>query len=386
MVSAVAGQFLFGVILALLGTLFGIRAATDALALDVSRQTVLLVVLFAGQLICTALAGRIVDRFGGMHVLAAGAGAMASGLACLGLAHSFPVVLAAVVVMSAGGSAVNAATNVLVSTVSGARRGQMLNVVGIFTALGALMLPLVLAGTSSMDALRSRLLVLAGAAGVSAIVHAAAREPARPAHPAGHVSAWRLLRDNRVRLLTLMLALDFGSEAVVCGWIATYTLGTVPDAPATAMVAVYWGALMTGRAVWPSVLSRVAKLPVVGIASLCVAVACVGISQAYSTATLSIAVAFAGFTLSPLAPTLLSVAGDCFPRQTGTVFGLLLALGQIGSVALPWIVGRMAIDTGFRPAMFVPAVAAALVAVATLWMRAYGTVERSNQMAALEAS
>ena len=386
MVSAVAGQFLFGIILALLGTLFGIRVVTDALALDVARQTVLLVVLFAGQLICTALAGRVVDRFGGMHVLAVGACGMAAGLACLGMARSFSLVLAAVVVMSAGGSAVNAAANVLVSTVYGARRGQMLNVLGIFTALGALMLPFVLAGTASMDALRARLLALAAAAAVSALVHAAAREPARAAHHAAPSSAWRLLGDNRVRLLTVMLALDFGSEAVVCGWIATYTLGTVPEAPATAMVAVYWGALMAGRAVWPSVLSRMPKLPFVAAASLCVAVSCLGISQAYSTATLSIAVACAGFTLSPLAPTLLSVAGDWYPRQTGTVFGLLLALGQIGSVALPWIVGRMAIAVGFRPAMFVPAVAAVLVTGVTLWLRAHLTTQDSSALAAAEAS
>ena len=386
MVSAVAGQFLFGIILALLGTLFGIRVVTDALALDVSRQTVLLVVLFSGQLICTALAGRVVDRFGGMHVLAGGAAGMAAGLACLGMAHSFALAVCAVVVMSAGGSAVNAAANVLVSTVYGARRGQMLNVLGIFTALGALTLPFVLVGTESMEGLRARLLVLAGAAGISALVHAAAREPARAAHPAERSSAWQLLRDHRVRLLTAMLALDFGSEAVVCGWIATYTLGTIPAAPATAMVAVYWGALMAGRAVWPSVLSRVPKLPFVAAASLSAAVACVGISQAYSTATLSIAVAFAGFTLSPLAPTILSVAGDCYPRQTGTVFGLLLALGQIGSVALPWIVGRMAIDVGFRPAMFVPALAGVLVAGVTLWLRAHGTAETSGGVAALEAS
>ena len=184
MVSAVAGQFPFGIILALLGTLFGIRAVTDGLALDVARQTVLLVVMFGGQLVCTALAGRVVDRFGGMHVLAIGAGAMGAGLACLSVARSFSLVVVAIVVMSAGGSGVNAAANVLVSTVYGARRGQMLNVLGIFTALGALMLPFVLAGTASMDALRTRLLALAGAAVVSALVHAAAREPARAAHHA----------------------------------------------------------------------------------------------------------------------------------------------------------------------------------------------------------
>ena len=37
--------------------------------LDLERQSWLLVTLFAGQLVFTAAAGRLVDRFGSVHVL-----------------------------------------------------------------------------------------------------------------------------------------------------------------------------------------------------------------------------------------------------------------------------------------------------------------------------
>ena len=51
---AVAGQFLFGIVLALPGTLFGLPAWTLALGFDVAAQARLLVVFFAGQFVFTA--------------------------------------------------------------------------------------------------------------------------------------------------------------------------------------------------------------------------------------------------------------------------------------------------------------------------------------------
>jgi hypothetical protein len=49
--SAIAGQWIFGIILALLGQLFGIPAATEHLHLDLPAQARLLLTLFTGQLL-----------------------------------------------------------------------------------------------------------------------------------------------------------------------------------------------------------------------------------------------------------------------------------------------------------------------------------------------
>ena len=46
---AVAGQFLFGIVLALPGTLFGLPRWTSSLGFDVSRQAQLLVVFLTGR-------------------------------------------------------------------------------------------------------------------------------------------------------------------------------------------------------------------------------------------------------------------------------------------------------------------------------------------------
>ena len=63
MASAVAGQWVFGIILALLGQLFGMPAVTQHAGLDLDAQARLLLALFTGQLLFTAGAGRAVDRF-----------------------------------------------------------------------------------------------------------------------------------------------------------------------------------------------------------------------------------------------------------------------------------------------------------------------------------
>ena len=77
MASAIAGQWIFGIILALLGQLFGIPAATEHAGLDLDDQARLLLTLFTGQLLFTAGAGRVVDRLGSTRVLAAGSLMMA---------------------------------------------------------------------------------------------------------------------------------------------------------------------------------------------------------------------------------------------------------------------------------------------------------------------
>ena len=80
---ATAGMFIFGLVLALPGTLFGMPAWTASVGCDVAAQANLLVVFFAGQLTCTAAAGIAVDHFGAQRVLTAGTGLLALGFLAL---------------------------------------------------------------------------------------------------------------------------------------------------------------------------------------------------------------------------------------------------------------------------------------------------------------
>src|SRR5918995_1497928 len=108
MASAVAGQWIFGIILALLGQLFGIPAATAHAGLDLDAQARLPLTLFTGQLLFTALAGRVVDRLGSTRVLGAGSLVMAAAVFLLASGAGFGGAVIVAPLLRLGGAAVNA--------------------------------------------------------------------------------------------------------------------------------------------------------------------------------------------------------------------------------------------------------------------------------------
>ena len=230
MASAVAGQWIFGIILALLGQLFGIPAATAHAGLDLDAQARLLLTLFTGQLLFTAIAGRVVDRLGSTRVLAAGSLVMAAAVFLLASAAGFRQAMIAALLMSLGGAAVNAAANTLVSTplrrppradaerARRVRRGR----VGIGAAGVQRRHDVCSRCTPGSCCSPARARSRACSTSFSPVPQPPARSPLRR----GTTRA--ALRDPWVLALMLLLIIDFGNEAVMAGWIAPYTLAAVP--------------------------------------------------------------------------------------------------------------------------------------------------------------
>ena len=162
---AVAGMFIFCLVLALPGTLFGMPSWTSAVHCDVAAQSNLLAIFFLGQLICTAVAGNLVDRFGPDRVIVGGTAGIAVGFLVLAQATGQASAAVGIALLAGGGSAINAGSNTLVSVTFGQRRGPMLNLMGLFGALGAFITPFVMqAGAAPVV---ERLYVLAA---VSAVI------------------------------------------------------------------------------------------------------------------------------------------------------------------------------------------------------------------------
>ena len=362
---AIAGQFLFGLVLALPGTLFGVAGWTTALGFDVAAQARLLVVFFTGQFLFTALAGALVDRAGCQRVIALGSVVMAAALALLAGAARASEASGAALLLAAGGAAINAGSNTLVSMAYGARRGAMLSVMATFGAVGALMAPLVFRGQLDGAAVSSRLWGLSFLAlGVTALPLAVRALGPGPRGQSLLRSAG-LLRQRPLLGLIALLALDFGLEAVLAGWIAAYTIAVFPAQSGAAMIALYWSGLCAGRLLTPMVLARSPKLVVVLAAASAAAVSTLGMSLAQTPLVLGGVVLLAGLAVGPLAPTIVSVAGDRYPRQMGAAIGLLLSAAQVGGMVMPWLTGRATIEYGYRAGLIVPALAAAGVAAGT---------------------
>lgn len=363
---AVAGQFLFGVVLALPGTLFGLPGWTTALGVDVAAQARLLVMFFAGQFVFTAVAGTLVDRVGAQRMLAAGSLLMASGFVLLARATTSAAAIPPMALLACGGASINAASNTLVSATFGDRRGAMLSLMATFGASGSLAAPLLFAGGPGAGAVAIRLWALTLFALVVTLLPLLVVPAATPAAGTSLLASLRLLRERPLAGLITLLALEFGAEAVLAGWTAAYAIAVFPGTSGGLMIGLYWGGLLTGRLCAPLALARVPKLVLVLTGSLTTAGAIAAMATAPVPAVLAAAAFLAGFAVGPLAPTIVSVAGDRYPRQMGAAIGVLLSVAQIGGIAMPWLTGRMTIAYGYRAGLTVPSLAALGIAAGTL--------------------
>jgi fucose permease len=354
---ASAGQFLFGITLALPGTLFGLPAWTGGIGLDLEAQANLLVVFYAGQFFWTALAGALVDRIGSERVLAIGSAVITSGFVLLARATGPSEASAAAGLLASGGAAINAASNAMVASSYGERASAMLSRMAMFGAGGALVAPAILAGSHDVAAVALRAEVLAAAAFVIALIPLTVT-PAPLSAATSLVRALVLLRERHVMGLIVLLWLEFGTEAILAGWSAAFALAVLPGAPAGLVVALFWGGLAVGRLGGPGVLARLSRLQTVITGGVLATASIVVMALAPGFVIFAAAVFVGGLAVGPLAPTIIGVGGHRYPAQMGTVIGLLISAGQIGSMVFPWLTGQVAAARGFRVAMFVPAAAA----------------------------
>jgi MFS family permease len=364
---AVAGQFIFCLVLALPGTLFGMPPWTRAVDCDVAAQANLLAVFFLGQLFCTAVAGNLVDRFGPDRVIVGGTAGLAVGFLALAQATGQGSAAAGIALLAAGGSAINAGTNTLVSVTFGERRGPMLNLMGLFGALGAFITPFVM--QAGMLPVVERLYILAGVSAVISVVPLAFADSPWTSTGVSLGAMLSLARDRALVAIIVLTAIEFGVEALMAGWSAAYALAVMPTVAGGAVVAAYWGGLAAGRALGPLVLKVRSKPTTVAIGAFLALAGSAIIASATSGTALLAGAAIAGIALGPMAPTLISVAGDRYPKRTGLAIGAVISLGQIGGVTLPWITGRTAIAVGFRGAMLVPMVASIAILAGAVTLR-----------------
>ena len=168
--GAATGIFVFGIVMAVLGTLFGLPEMRQRLQIDLSQQGNVFLLLYVGILLATLVAGPVIDSIGNKVILVLSAALVASGMAGFAYAHSFGGAAIPAVLLGLGGGGLNTSTNALVSDLYGEDRGPMLNVLGIFYGIGALGIPLLAAVIAGHFPIARQLLICAGLAGACALL------------------------------------------------------------------------------------------------------------------------------------------------------------------------------------------------------------------------
>jgi fucose permease len=372
--TANACMFVFGVILLLMGSLL------PSLEVSYVQAGSLGSFPLAGILAATIVVGPLLDTWGAKPVLAGALVLVTGALGLLPSLHTYPALAMGALVYGFGGGALNTATNALVADLSAAGRGAALNVLGFSFSLGALTAPLLMSTLHGSVDTASILYFLSAGAGLILVPVLIIRFPAPTGAGKSLRELLRVLRNPLAWVFGALLFFESGSENTMFVWagkIAGGIFRTTPERATWALVALS-AAIGIGRLATAFLLRYLGSRKTMLLST---AVTLAGTMLVFASREFQVAVlgmGMLGLGLAAIYPTALGVAGDRFPRSTGTVFGALITVSLIGGTAGPSLGGLLA-TRGLSHILWVPLISALAVAGLTLAVTRGGAGELAQR-------
>ena len=361
----------FGVVMTALGA--SLQTVIARFGIDKAQAGALLSLLSFWILAGSLVFGPIVDRRGFRTMLVLAFMAIIGGLEGIALARSLVWLRASVVVIGFAGGLVNGAANALVADVGGARRGAALTFVGAFFGVGAVGVPFALSSFSNTFSIATLLAAIPALVLLPLVIAAISTFPAaKQPHAFPIAQARLLLHDPVLLLMGFMLFLESGMEGTIGGWVSILFAEAFDVAAARAPIylALFWFGLMVARLVLAAVLRHAS-----GIRALFAGIALALASSSILLTTHSVAVAggavfLLGAGFAPVFPVVFGFVGDRYEQLSGTALSIVIAIGLIGGMLMPYVAGVIGGAYGLRLACgLVPVSLVLLTALAGVLVR-----------------
>jgi len=366
--AACAGLAMFGIVIVLLGTLFGFPQMAERLHVDIVRLGALASLMLTGVWGTTVMLGPIIDRFGNKVVLVGSSFIVAASLVAFATAESFALAAVVCVVLGVGGAGLNMSTNALVSDLYDETRGSMLNYLGMFFSVGALGLPLTMAQLSSVFTIPQMIVGAAVLAALCGIVFLVLPFPqAKEAHGFSIAESLKVVRYPGVILFAVLLFFQTANEQAMSTFTPKW-LSAAGAAPQIAVyiLAVYQAGMFLGRITAGAVLRKLPKLTVVAVTAMIATVGCALLWLGGTPGLKTVGVGLIGLSFAPIYPTVLAEAGDRYRRFAGSVFGLLFSVALVGGIVAPSLIGYLSSRFGMLSGPIVPTVGSVIIALLAL--------------------
>jgi FHS family L-fucose permease-like MFS transporter len=400
-ITAPEDQSKYGGALALVTTLFFmwgfLTCLNDILVphlkaiFDLTYAEVMLIqfAFFGAYFLFSIPSSKVIDRIGYQKTMVLGLCTMGLGAFLFipaASAPSFPLFLAALVVLAAGITALQVAANPYVSVLGPARTASSrLNLTQAFNSLGTFLAPwfgkaLILSTAAltiaeirnlSPDALHSyRLheaatvklpyLGLGIALLVLGIIIGFSKLPAMPAaqHRSADPSAGSIWKYRHLVLGAIGIFAYVGAEVSIGSFLVNYfsqpDIGNITEKVAAGFVSYYWGGAMVGRFIGSAVLQKVKTGKVLGsAAAMASLLVCFSMLSTGHVAMWSIILV--GFFNSIMFPSIFTLGIAELGPLTGDGSGLLV-MAIVGGAIIPVAQGFLADRVGIHHAFILPAI------------------------------
>ncbi len=340
-------------------------------------------VTFGGLVVGILATGPLADRIGAKPFAIGGNLLIAMGLIMLAIAPGYETVLAASLVMGLGAGSLDMILSPIVSVVQSERRTLAMNLLHSFYATGAVATILLSAVALRLDVgwrtVAWALLPMPLIIGLGFIV---LRLPPIIAEASVRTPTRKLI--TRPVFVVLMAAIFLGgaTEAGMAYWLPAYAEQTLGFTRWTAGLSLvgFSLAMAVGRIGILFVPKRVSTVALMLACCLSTAALFPIASFGPSNQIALVACIAAGLTGSCLWPSTLAVSADKYPNGGATMFALLAALGNLGGMVMPWIVGAIADAEGsnLRYGLLTATLCPVIMALLLLWLR--GRVHKHVEM------
>lgn len=301
------------------------------------------------------IAGFLFDRYGGHKILVRGLPFIALTLGLVPLLKNPQILILVSMIMALATALVDVGCNSLLFKVPEIDIAPAMSGYHFFFGLGAFLAPLVLAGSLNIsNGIQWGYWGLALFSILILIQFIKLQEPANgvPAliddHKAGKTDL-----SNRTQVIWVIGMFFFAFVGVEVGfgdWLSTYSVkaGLTNEKAAILLTSMYWGAFTISRLIS---IPLAARLKPRRILLVDVSGAILGLGLIYlfpeRTAYLWLGTIILGFSVASLFPTMLTFAEGLL-SMTGRVTSIFFISGSLGSILLPWLIGRFVEDLGPR--------------------------------------
>jgi fucose permease len=362
----VSAAFVFGMVLALLGSLK--LSLSKRLHLGEGRVGVLLSAFNFALMPMMLLTGLLIDRYGVRWVLILASCVTAVAVVSLGVNPTYRRAFVGVLLAGLGSAGLSTASIVLMPKAFYSMReaSAAQNLGNVFFALGAIVTPVLTDLLLRTFEFRRCVAVIATLCLVPALLASITDRAALELTP-GHADLDRLFVDKALWLAAAVFFLYAPLEAAINVWTTTYLTDLGQSERKAAWVLTgFWAAFLASRLVaalalhhWPG-LGRGWDFVLLVLPALLVAVVLGNLAGTASGAAAGRGTLLLGFLLGPIFPTLV---GSLFQRLNdekvygfGTAYGALFAVGSLGSLVLAPLIGARATRRSVQTALRIPMV------------------------------
>ena len=347
---------------------------------------------FSAYFVFSLPSGKLIDWIGYKKAMVVGLFTMGLGALLFipaAAVPSFPLFLAALVVLAAGITALQVAANPYVAVLGAAKTASSrLNLTQAFNSLGTTIAPffgslfILTAVPKSMDELRQmsaqalqayRLheassvklpyLGLALTLIVLGIVIAASKLPAIPeamrrATNPSSIAKTSVWKHPHLVLGALAIFVYVGAEVGIGSFLVNYftqpAIGNIPANIAARYVSLYWGGAMLGRFIGSGILQRVRTGTLLGVAAI--AALLLVVTSMLTTGHVAMwSILLVGFFNSIMFPSIFALGLAELGPLTGDGSGVLV-MAIVGGAIIPLIGGFLADRLGVQHAFILPAI------------------------------